>query len=232
MEKLRATIEQYSRWKGLELYIDRMEGHLDSDFSTSIENAKALLESIGKEICGAKGVELAPTSSVNGVLKTAFRALGYSSEDLVNRISGSLANIGQEIGNLRNEISPTSHGKLLDELKDRNNKVDALTRGFLIDSTLVVAVFLIRAFEERKDAVVLADAETAKDELLSYDELEYFNSYWDEAYGEFQMGDYSYTASEILFNVDYKAYETEYSAFKEIAVEMLDELEAEPGEQQ
>ena len=51
-----------------------------------------------------------------------------------------------------------------------------------------------------------------KDELLNYDELEYFNSFWDEAYGEFQMGDYSYNASEILFNVDYKAFETEYGA--------------------
>lgn len=225
MEKLRATIAQYNRWKGLELYIDRMEGHLDSDFSTSIENAKALLESIGKEICGAKGVELAATSSVNGVLKTAFRALGYSGEDLVNRVSGSLASIGQEIGNLRNEISPTSHGKSLDELRERNNKVDALTRGFLIDSTLVVAVFLIRAFEERKDAVVLADAETPREELLNYDELDYFNSLWDETYGEFQMGEYSYLASEILFNVDYKAYETEHAAFVDAMVEELKEQE-------
>lgn len=229
MEKLRATIEQYGRWKELGQYIDRMEGHLETDFSVSVENAKALLESIGKEICSAKKVELSSTSSINGVLKSAFLALGYPNENLVNQVSRSLANIGGEIGNLRNEISPTSHGKSLDELKERNNKVDALTRCFLIDSTLVVAVFLIRAFEERKDAVVLADAEMAKDELLNYDELEYFNSFWDEAYGEFQMGEYSYLASEILFNVDYQAYETELSAFKEAA---LDALEAETGKQQ
>ncbi len=232
MEKLRATIEQYARWKELGQYIDRMEGHLESDFSVSVENAKALLESIGKEICSAKQVELAATSSINGVLKSAFLALGYPNDNLVNQVSRSLANIGGEIGNLRNEISPTSHGKSLDELRDRNNKVDALTRGFLIDSTLVVAVFMIQAFEERKNAIVLADAETAKEELLNYDDLEYFNSYWDDTYGEFPMGDYSYTASEILFNVDYKAYKTEYSAFKEIALEVLDGQEAETGVQQ
>ena len=220
MEKLRATIEQYSRWKGFELYIDRMEGHLDSDFSTSIENAKALLEGIGKEICSAKGVELTASSSVNGVLKTAFRALGYSSENLVNQISRSLANIGEEIGNLRNEISPTSHGKALDELRERNNKVDALTREFLIDSTLVVAVFLIRAFEERADATVLAGNEESAVEQLNYEETEDFNAYWDDAYGEFEMGDYSYPASEILYNVDYKAYESEYTAFKEAEPEL------------
>lgn len=221
MEKLRATIELYGHWKGLGLYIDRMEGHLESDFSISVENAKALLESIGKEICRAKGAELPTAPSINAVLKKAFGAIGYSNEDLVNKVSGSLANIGQELGNLRNEISPTSHGKSLDELRDRNNKVDALTRGFLIDSTLVVAVFLIRAFEERKDASVLAvDDKMADDVLLKYDETEDFNAFWDDAFGEFGMGDYSYAASEILFNVDYKAYETEHKTFKETEPEL------------
>jgi hypothetical protein len=226
MEKLRATIGQYSRWEGLGLYIDRMEGHLESDFSISVENAKALLESIGKEICRAKGAELPTAPSINAVLKKAFGAIGYSNEDLVNKVSGSLANIGQELGNLRNEISPTSHGKSLDELRDRNNKVDALTREFLIDSTLVVAVFLIRAFEERKESSVLAaDAKMAEDALLNYEEADDFNSFWDDTFGEFGMGDYSYAASEILFNVDYKAYETEYKVFKEV------EPELEAGEQ-
>lgn len=227
MEKLRATIEQYGRWKELGQYIDRMEGHLEADFSVSVENAKALLESIGKEICSAKKVELAATSSINSVLKSAFLALGYSNENLVNQVSRSLANIGGKIGNLRNEISPTSHGKSLDELRDRNNKVDALTRGFLIDSTLVVAVFLIRAFEERKEAAVLTVDDKADDvALLKFEEAEDFNDFWDDAYGEFGMGDYSYAASEILFNVDYKAYETEYKVFKEA------EPELEAGEQQ
>jgi len=107
MEKLRATIEHYARWKELGQYIDRMEGHLESDFSTSVENAKALLESVGKEICSAKNVELPATPSINAVLKKAFTALGYPNDGLVNQVSGSLANIAQHLGNLRNEISPT-----------------------------------------------------------------------------------------------------------------------------
>lgn len=221
MEKLRTAIELYGHWKGLGLYIDRMEAHLETDFSISVENAKALLESIGKEICRVKGAELPSAPSINAVLKKAFSVLGYSNEDLVNKISGSLANIGQELGNLRNEISPTSHGKSLDELRERNNKVDALTREFLIDSTLVVAVFLIRAFEERKNAAVLTvDDKASEDALLKFEEAEDFNAFWDEAFGEFGMGDYSYAASEILFNVDYKAYETEYKAFKEAEPEL------------
>lgn len=214
MEKLRATLSQPGRWQPFGIYVDRIEAHLESDFSVSVENAKALLESIAKEICQAKGqaAELGSAPSINAVLKKAFVALGYASSELVTQVSSSLATIGQHLGNLRNEISPTSHGKSLAELGDRNNKVDLLTREFLIDSTLVVAVFLIRAFEERQNN----DAEPT-DEVLDiipdYEDNEVFNNYWDETFGEFAMGQYSYPASEILFNVDTQAYRAEYKAF-------------------
>ena len=228
MQKLRETIEHFSQWDALRLYLDRMEGHIESDFSTSLENAKALLESIGKEICQAKGVDISAASSINGVLKKAFCALGYSSTDMVNRVSGALASIGEQIGNLRNEISPTSHGKPLDELRERNNKVDLLTRDFLIDSTVIVAVFLIRAFEERKDEAVQVEDADLSAERLKYDESEDFNEFWDEAFDEFTMNDYSFLASEILYGVDYKAYETEYNAFQANQLEEETEESNEP----
>lgn len=214
MEKFRATLEQYSRWTLMGDYVDRIEGHLEVDFSVSVENAKALLESIGKEICQAKGVELGTAPSINAVMKRAFVALGYASDELVTQVSGSLANIGQYMGNLRNEISPTSHGKSLAELGERNNKVDLLTREFLIDSTLVVAVFLIRAFEERQSDVT-APSDDAVNAITEYEDNEAFNNFWDESFGEFTMGQYSYPASEILFNVDSQAYQAEYKAFIE-----------------
>lgn len=216
MEKLRATLLQYSRWQPMGIYIDRIEGHLEVDFSVSVENAKALLESIAKQICHAKGkaAELGNAPSINAVLKKAFVALGYSSDELVTQVSSSLATIGQYVGNLRNEISPTSHGKSLAELNERNNKVDLLTREFLIDSTLVVAVFLIRSFEERQDDVVGPVGEAANT-TPDYDDNDAFNNYWDETFGEFGMGQYSYPASEILFNVDLQAYQAEYKAFIE-----------------
>ena len=115
MHKLRRTIDQYTRWSELTIYIDRMEAHLESDFSHSLENAKALLEAIGKEICKVRGVELKADSSINGVLKNAFSAIGYTNSNLVNQISSALATIGQQVGELRNEIGATSHGRSLDE---------------------------------------------------------------------------------------------------------------------
>jgi len=38
----------------------------------------------------------------------------------------------------------------------------------------------------------------------------------DDSFGEFVMGDYSYPASEILFNVDKQAYVNEYKDFTEV----------------
>ncbi len=128
---------------------------------------------------------------------------------MVNKVSRSLATIGQEIGNLRNNISPISHGRSLKELQVRNDKVDLLTREFLMDSTAIIAVFLIRAFEERNGT-----PETSCNSPVIYSEAEDFNEYWDDEYGEFLMQEYSFTASEILYNVDYKAYEAEYRAYQ------------------
>jgi Abortive infection C-terminus len=188
MQKLRNTLTQYSRWQVLSDYVDRMEAHLESDFSVALENAKALLESIGKEVCQAKGEPLSPASSIQGVLKKAFQALGFAGDDMVRQVSGALHTIGQQVGELRNQISPTSHGKPLDELRSRNDNVDVLTREFLIDSTVVVAVFLIRAFETRQlaGAAPLATADAA--EPLRYEDNAAFNEYWDETNGDVVMG--------------------------------------------
>lgn len=211
MEKLKSIIEQYGRWSELITYTDRIEAHMFTDFSHALENAKALLETIAKEICNSKGVEVEATASISSVLKKAFSAIGYSSSSLVTQISSALATIGQQMGELRNEIGTTSHGKSLEELKERNNKVDELTKEFLIDTTVIVASFLIKTFENENPRIKSEHIES----MLLYAENETFNDFWDESYGEFEMGEYSYPASDILFNVDYQAYVTEHKAFSE-----------------
>lgn len=145
-------------------------------------------------------------------MKKAFTAVGYPSENLVTQISTALATIGQQMGNLRNEIGITSHGKGLDELKTRNDRVDGLTKEFLVDTTVIVAAFLIRAFENENPRIM-----PPLEEQPLYIANESFNDFWDDLYGEFDMGDYSFPASEILFNVDYLAYLTESGKFVEDA---------------
>lgn len=211
MERLRQIIELYSRWSALSTYLDRIEAHATTDFSHAIENAKALLETIGKEICSSKGLELNDNPSINAVMKKAFGVIGYPASNLVTLISTALATIGQQIGNLRNEIGTTAHGKSLEELRERNNRVDDLTKEFLIDTTVIVASFLIRTFENDNPH---SKTETVEAKL-HYTDNERFNDFWDELHGDFDMGNYSYPASEILFHVDYSAYLTELQAINE-----------------
>ena len=209
MEKLKNVIDQYGRWSELSIYINRIEAHIETDFSHSIENAKALLETIGKEVCNVSGIELDSSSSINGVLKRAFNVLGYSNKNLVTQISTALATIGQQLGTLRNEIGLTSHGKTLEEIKERNKQLNVLTREFLIDSVEIVSCFLIRNFENEYPRL----SDGSVEERLIYYEAEEFNNYLDDAFGEFEMGNYSYSASEILFYVDIDAYKNEYMLF-------------------
>lgn len=211
MQRLNQVIEQYGRWSDLKTYTDRIEAHFQSDFSLSLENSKSLLETICKEICKSKGVVLGSKPTINSVLKTAFIAIGYPNTSHVTQISTGLATIGQQIGDLRNEIGTTAHGKSLDEIKERNSKVDELTKEFLIDSTEIVASFLIRTFENESPRLKSGFAE----KRIEYSKNEDFNEYLDDTFGEFTTGGYSYTASEILFNVDYQAYLAEYKAFME-----------------
>jgi len=209
MERLNRVIEQYGRWADLKTYTERIEAHVQSDFSLSLENSKSLLETICKEICKSKGVEIEASASINHVLKKGFTAIGYTSSTPITQISSALATIGQQMGELRNEIGRTSHGGTLEELRERNSKVDEMTKELLIDTTVIIASFLIRNFENENPRL------KSIEKRILYDENEDFNEYLDDAFGEFTMGGYSYTASEILFYVDYQAYLAEHKAFLE-----------------
>lgn len=210
MDKLKKVIEEYTDWSDISFYVERIETYIEIDFSNSLENAKALLETIGKEVCKKNGMELDDTSSINKVMKQCFKSMGFENASMAQKISSSLATIGQQVGNLRNDIGSTSHGKSLEEIKQRNEKVDVLTREFLISTVDAVCAFIIRNFEIKKAKHL---KEESLEESLEYIEAVEFNEFWDESFGEFTMGDYSYPASEILFYVDKKAYVTEYKSF-------------------
>lgn len=209
MEKLKKTISQYSKWFPLEEYISRIETYRDMDYSQAFENAKSLLETIGKEICKQKDQPLDDNSTLNGVMKNAFRVMGYPTKHHTTQISSSLANIGQNVGVLRNVIGTTAHGKTLEQMQRRNHAIDDLTKHFLLDSVEIVACFMIRLYEGENIQ------EGSSTEILKYTECEEFNEEWDLLYGEFKMGDYSFTSSEVLFSNDPNAYETEYRAHVE-----------------
>jgi hypothetical protein len=206
MERLKTLIEQYSRWAPLREYIERIEGFKQTDFSISIENSKSLLESIAKEICKQRSQPLEGTESVGKLIGLSFGCLGYSSTDSIRQIGTTISNIGQQMGNFRNEVGKTSHGRTLDELKSKSSVVNSLTGDFLIFSTETVCSFLIEAFETDNP---LAEGEKE----IKYVDNNEFNEFWDDEFGDFNMAVYSFSASEILFNCDLNAYKTELSSY-------------------
>ena len=86
MDRLKAIIEQHSRWQPLTDYVHRIEGYRESDFPFCVENAKALLETIAKEICTQKNQAYTTEDSTGKVLKLAFSSLGYNSSDTIQQI--------------------------------------------------------------------------------------------------------------------------------------------------
>lgn len=190
------------------MYIDRIVGFRETDFSVCVENAKALLETIAKEICQQRGQQLEDTESVGKLLGLSFGCLGYAKTDTIRQVGTAISNIAAQMGNFRNEIGYTAHGRTLAELSKRDHSIAGLSGDFLINAVELVSCFLIEAFETDNPIVV-------PDVSIDLNDNEDFNEYWDSLYGEFRMTeDYAYPASEILFNVDIEAYKTQLNAFK------------------
>jgi hypothetical protein len=210
VQKVKTILEKYSRWQPLSEYIERIEGYSNTDFTVCVENSKSLLESIAKEICQQKNQPLAGNESVSKVLGLSFGCLGYAPSDTIRQIGTAIANIGQQMGNFRNEIGATAHGKTLDELRNRETTIHDLTGDFLLQSTELVACFLIEAFE--------TDNPLKQEEVpVKFQDNPEFNDYWDDIYGELVMSeDYTYMASEVLFYVDNEAYKTELKEYKKL----------------
>ena len=209
MNKLKEVISKYGRWSEYSLYIERIENFSKTDFSLAIENSKSLLEGISKQICENNGVELTGDESINKLVRIAFDAIGFEKGESINVIGSSLSAISHQIGNLRTAIGSTSHGRTVEQLKRRNSTVDEISKDFLIEAVDLVASFLIRNYENENPL----PAQKLLEDTLDYWEAEEFNESWDDSFGEFAMGGYSYPASEILFNVDKQAYVNEYKAF-------------------
>jgi hypothetical protein len=201
MTKLNDILEKYSRWQPLAEYVTRIEHFQSIDFPLCIENSKALLESIAKEICKEKKQPLTGHESIGKLLGLSFGCLGYAPTDTIRQIATAISNIGQQMGNFRNEIGITAHGKNLEELKNKKTNIEGLTGEFLITSTETTCCFLIETFEIENPLV-------KSEIIISYNDNTEFNSYWDESYGNILIApDVVYTASEILYNLDYSTYQ-------------------------
>ena len=70
MEKLRGLIQGHRRWSGLEIYPQRIDTFIGSDFINAVENGKALLESICKTILDEQKETYGATENINRLYST------------------------------------------------------------------------------------------------------------------------------------------------------------------
>jgi hypothetical protein len=203
LNQLKNLIETYGRWQALDIFISRIESNIHVDFSISIENSKSLLESISKQICSDKSCPLTGLESISKLVKIAFGQIGYEKKSHINVIAGSLTAITQELGELRNNVGTNSHGKTLEEIENRNNSLNEISKNFMLNTIESVACLMIHSYENENPRV------SHKKEKINYMDNENFNEDFDEIYGQFSIGnDYSYFASDIFYNLEYPAYET------------------------
>ena len=203
MEKLKQTISVYNAWEGLGTYINRIETFLDTDFITSVENGKALIESICKTILSKTPEPYAETDSINKLVSITLKHLGIFAENQISKFGSGMVTAMQNLGELRNNHGETSHGKSIDDLK--NNRLEQISAAFLVNSIEVMAVFLIEYYE-----IEFPNKREKKKEKIDYSD---FNEFLDEEYGDVDVIGIPYPTSEVLLSVDGTAYGVKYQEY-------------------
>jgi hypothetical protein len=207
MEKTRAVIKTYSRWEDLQIYPQRIEAFLESDFVSAIENGKALIEAICKTILTEQGKPCGENDKVHRLVRNTLQALGILSSAQISRFGSGLMTALQNLGELRNLIGDTSHGRSTEEM--RRNKIETLSARFLIDSVEIIACFLVEYYELEFPKKKLSK----KDVTIDYQP---FDDYLDETYGRVKIATYEFLPSDILANLDSVAYQSEYKKFLDL----------------
>ena len=203
MEKLRETISVYDAWEGLNTYINRIETFLETDFIISVENGKALIESICKTILSKTSGTYEETDSINKLVSITLKRLGIFAKNQISKFGSGMVTAMQNLGELRNSHGETSHGKSIDDLK--NNRLEKISAAFLVNSIEVMAVFLIEYYE-----IEFPNKKENKEDKIDYTA---FNEFLDEEYGNVDVTGIPYPTSDVLLAVDSTAYGVKYQEY-------------------
>jgi len=202
MNKIKTVIQNYSRWKNLEKYPQRIESFIESDMILAIENSKALIETVCKTILTEQGEDFEEIGSLNSLMRKTLLTLRILNANQISRFSSGMITVIQNIGELRNRYGDTSHGRNITEIGLK--KFESISSQFLISAVECIACFLIEYYEHEFPKKI------KKSEIQYFDEdNKHFNDHLDDIYEIIAFGDYVFLPSEILFHLDQTAYMTE-----------------------
>jgi len=211
MEKLKNTINNYSRWAGLEKSCTAIETFLDTAFPIAVESCKAMVETICKTILMEQKVGYSDSAKVQHLMSETVKLLGFPNySEQLKHFGRSLINVTQNLAEIRNDIALVSHGTTVDEL--HKEKIDKISASLLVNAIEALACFLIEYYE-----LEFPKHKPKKEE----ESIDYtaFNDYLNETYEKVRISAYEFLPSDILSNIDKVAYQSEYQRF----VEMKDE---------
>ena len=209
MDRLKELINKYGRWIDLSRHINRVEYQIDSDLVASIGSAKSLLESICKTILDYENQNYKETDDIQALITKTIKLLKLENPNPVASLGSSLINAMKAIGELRNKIDESSHGKSL--LKSQ--KIELITASFLVSSVETVACFLIEFYE------IEHPRKKEEEDKFSFEDKKDFNDYIDNEHGYVEIAKIPYSTSEALFAIDITAYQDEYRKYLEVANE-------------
>ena len=209
MDRLKEIVNNYSRWINLSTQITRIEYQINDDLTSAIGSTKSLLESICKTILDHETKEYDKNDNVNKLIKRTIQALRIENPDQISLFGNSLVTSIQNLGELRNRIDESSHGK---SLLDKNKKIDSITASFLINSSETIACFLIEFYE-------IEHPRKKGENEFNFQEMKEFNDYLDDQHGNVEIAKIPYSTSEALFAVDITAYKDEHRKYLEVVNE-------------
>ena len=209
MYRLKEIVNNYSRWQDLSTHINRIEYQINDDLTSAIGSTKSLLESICKTILDYEQGEYENYDNVNKLVKKTIQILKIENPSQTSAFGNALVTSIQNLGELRNRIDDSSHGK---SLLDKNKKIDSIIASFLINSAETIACFLIEFYE-------IEHPRKKGENEFNFQEMKEFNEYLDDQHGDVKIANLLYPTSEALFAVDTTAYKDEHRKYLEVVNE-------------
>ncbi|MFH0734687.1 MAG: hypothetical protein V1773_06510 [bacterium] len=208
MEELKSFCELYIKWKNLTLFIEpiTLSASTVNKPAIVVGNCKSLIESICQTILSDLGKKVKPSIKIHELMQQTCNELKISRES--NELIRSFVTVTNRLGEIRNN-SYIEHGIPVGEMDDYRKKITPAVTSFLIKSIEQLAIFLINVYQQEYPSVMKST------QKFKYEDNKEFNDSFDNVNEGILIGEYGpYSASEVLFNIEVTAYNTELQNYK------------------
>jgi hypothetical protein len=208
MEWIKEIIGNQGRFSKLLLYTSKIEDSLNTNPNETIEVSKALIETICKTINKDLGHELTDTRNFPEMVRETLLKIPFiiklngRDAEATEKVCKNVLTLCQGLSEFRNNHGFSSHGQDIEE-----EQADITLAKLIYKSTDVIGGFLLEIHTN------FTSLENLK--RLYYEDYPDFNEWYDELYGQAEIGQYNYPSSEALYKTDIEAYKQELIGYIE-----------------